>query len=432
MHSFRNERPYAPLALLAALASASWLASCSPSSGQTGLGGGSGSSSGSSSGSTGSTSGGGDTSFGGGLFSNGGESSGGGGLNADSGCETEIHQGERQPLDMYFLVDQSGSMADGSPSKWQAVSGSLEGFVADPTNTGTSAGIGYFPYTGSTGGGTCTSGQSGCTCIPFVNICFSNTGGSCTVSDYATPDVPIGLLPGVGPNITTSLNNHGPGGGTPTYPALQGAYQYATGWAIAHPGEKTVVVLATDGDPNGCDADDVVGDATTKGTIAGDLVAPALQGNPTASPPVPSIPTFVIGVGSSLTSLNALAAAGGTGTAFIVDTGGNVGQQFAAALDQIRGQAISCDFGVPSDGTVDPTKVNVTYSAPNAAATDVYQVSASTDCAAVGDTSANDEWFYDQGDTQLTLCPNTCQKLAQGGGTVQVVLGCPTKVEMIH
>ncbi len=439
MHSFRNERPHAALALLAAFTSASWLASCSPSTGQAGLGGGSGSqgssagagSSGSSGGDgSGSSEGSGNSSFGGALFSSGGDN-GGGDLGADAGCATEVHQGERQPLDMYFLVDQSGSMNDGSPSKWAAVSGSLDGFVADPANAGTSAGIGYFPYTTS-GNGQCTSGQSGCTCIPFINICFSATGGSCTASDYATPDVGIGLLPGVGPAISTSLGNHGPGGGTPTYPALQGAYQYATGWAQSHLGEKTVVVLATDGDPNGCDADDVVGTGTTPGTIAGDLVAPALAGNPTANPPVPSIPTFVIGVGSSLTSLNALAQAGGTQTAFIVDTGGNVGQQFAAALDQIRGQAISCDFGVPNDGTVDPTKVNVTYSPPNAGSSDVFQVPTSGDCAAAGDSTANDEWFFDTGNTQLTLCPNTCQKLAQGGGTVQVVLGCPTKIEKIQ
>jgi Mg-chelatase subunit ChlD len=141
------------------------------------------------------------------------------------------------------------------------------------------------------------------------------------VSDYSMPDVPIQQLPPVAPMIQMSLQAHGPGGGTPTYPALQGAYQYATSWAKMNPGRRTVLVLATDGEPTGC------GNTNNVQQIATDLVAPALAG-------MPSISTFVIGVGSSLGSLNQLAQAGGTNMAFIVDTGGDEGQRDLHAAER--------------------------------------------------------------------------------------------------
>jgi hypothetical protein len=148
-------------------------------------------------------------------------------------------------------------------------------------------------------------------------------------------------------------------------------------------------------------------------------VAPALAGTP-------SISTFVIGVGNSLQSLNTLAMAGGTNQAFIVDTGGDVAKQFAMALDAIRGQAASCTFSVANDGTVDPSKVNVTYTPPNGAAGDVFGVADQTMCPAMGN-----DWYYGPDKSQIILCPNTCNDLAMKGGSVQLVLGCPTKVQII-
>jgi hypothetical protein len=352
------------------------------------------------------------------VIPTGGSTSAGGG---GGSCNAEVHQGERQPLDMYFLVDQSGSMAQGNPSKWAAVSSSLTSFLGDPANAGTGAGVGYFPLVAGAMQSTCTmatNGMNGCLCI--LGFCIDTSailqaGGSCTASDYATPDVPIQQLPAVGPMIQMSLQAHGPSGGTPTYPALQGAYQYVTGWAKANPGRRTVLVLATDGDPTGCDMNNTVP------TIASDLVAPALAG-------MPSISTFVIGVGSSLTSLDNLAQAGGTNKAFIVDTGGDVAKQFAMALDAIRGQAASCVFSIPNDGSVDPNNVNATYTAPNApASTDVLGVPDQTKCVPM-----QQNWYFTPDKKQIVLCPDTCQTLTQNGGSVQVLLGCPTKKQVIQ
>src|SRR5262249_37939780 len=122
---------------------------------------------------------------------------------------------------------------------------------------------------------------------------------SCDAADYSVAEVPIQPLPGVAQAITTAMGNHMPSTGTPTSAALQGAINYAQTWAAAHPSHLTVVAFATDGIPSGCDTD------------LGHIDAIAASGLSA----MPSIKTFVIGVGSSLQALDGIAAAGGTTTA---------------------------------------------------------------------------------------------------------------------
>ena len=82
-------------------------------------------------------------------------SAGGVGNALDAGCTAAV--------DMYFVVDQSGSMADGTPSKWSAISGALVAFVRDPANDGIGAGLEYFPTDSGPDGGTqCTKNSPTC------------------------------------------------------------------------------------------------------------------------------------------------------------------------------------------------------------------------------------------------------------------------------
>jgi Mg-chelatase subunit ChlD len=328
-------------------------------------------------------------------------------------CHAEAHEGQRVPVDLYFLVDSSGSMAERvqGGSKWEVVSKALVAFLNDPRNGGAGAGIGYFPNAAQ---GACTAGQAGCLCIPFVNICFSNIGGSCTVADYALPAVPLALPPSV-TAVINDINAHQLAGGTPTRPAVEGALQYLNQWAGQHPDRKTALVLATDGDPTGCDPN------TPQGIAA--LAAGALSG-PHA------IKTFVIGVGSSLVSLDLVAQAGGTGKAFLVDTGGDVAKSFAEALDQIRGVVATCDFSIPAQGgagmTINPSKVNVRYTATGASASTLVTQTFMSDpnnCTSAGG------WYYDNpsAPTLIKLCDESCQSLS--GGSIQVEFGCDTIVQ---
>src|SRR4051812_349005 len=72
-------------------------------------------------------------------------------------CNAQVREGTRVPVDMYFLVDSSGSMNEPvtGGSKWEVVSSALRAFLKDPRNDGTGVGIGYFPSAAQT---SCTPG----------------------------------------------------------------------------------------------------------------------------------------------------------------------------------------------------------------------------------------------------------------------------------
>jgi hypothetical protein len=334
------------------------------------------------------------------------------GPDPDAACTGEVREGERLPLDMYFLLDQSGSMTENvqGGAKWKVVTDALVTFLNDPANADIGAGIGYFPLQA----GFCMSGDPGCSCIPIINFCFNTKGGSCMAPDYAAPSIPLSLPPNHAP-VVADIAKHSPNGGTPTRPALEGAMQYVTSWASMNANRKTVVVLATDGDPEGCTQN-------TPQDVA-NVAAGALA---SAHP----VQTFVIGVGSSLTSLNLVAQAGGTGMAFLVDTGGNVGASFAAALSQIRGQAAPCDFMIPqltSQGPVDPNLVNV-FVTPKGATQPVAVPK--TQGGAAANCTASGGWYYEDPSAPkaIKLCDATCQSLQ--GGKVELEFGCKTIVSV--
>jgi hypothetical protein len=314
------------------------------------------------------------------------------GQKADASCGGTVTKAQQSPLDIYIMLDQSGSM-QGNP--WNEVTSAIESFVSQPLS-GVSVGLQYFGLPAAGGGG---------------------YGGndSCVVSDYATPSVEIAALPGVASAIQTSIKAHSPSSMTPTGVALQGAVNHCQSWATAHPGHVVVALLATDGEPNEC----------TGGTIAGveSVAAAGLSGTP-------KVLTFVIGVndsGTSLSNLNGIAAAGGTTSAFMVTTGtGAATTAFLAALNKIRGSALGCQYAIPpaEGGIPDYGKVNVVYTPSSGTKETVPNVTNAAACPSSGDA-----WYYDnnQSPTEILLCSSTCTKVqADSSGEVSVVVGCAT------
>jgi hypothetical protein len=313
---------------------------------------------------------------------------------------------------MHFLVDSSLSMDDQIPSgqsRWDAVSGALIEFLNGAGNADTAFGLGYFPVIPQA---TCQLGDPDCLCI--LTFCFplSPVLASCNVDDYATPTVPLALRPAPTP-LVSDLQAHRLNGGTPTRPALEGAVKYVSSWAAMHRDRKSVIVLATDGEPSGCTQNSP---ADVAAVAAGALASPL------------AIQTFVIGVGRSLQSLNLIAQAGGTRQAYLVEDA-NAAVAFSEALEQIRGVAAPCDFLIPatgSQGKIDARKVNVVYTPKGAAAPSL--VAQTSDGR--GDTCGPDGgWYYDNpsAPTTIKLCPTTCASLS--GGSVQVEYGCETIVQ---
>lgn len=364
---------------------------------------------------------------GGGIFRGAGGSDASSGIGG--GCASETVDGTGVPLDMYIMLDQSGSMSDSvqGGTKWSAVTDAINNYMALPASAGIGVGIQYFPL--DSGGMMCNPnpacftdsdcGPQGCGpcfgAIPsvFPGICMGALDNdSCDIADYEAPDVAIAELPGVAASITASMAAHSPAGGTPTAPALQGAINRAGLHAASNPNHVVIAVLATDGDPTSCTPTDIPG---IQALAAGGFNA------------TPSIITFVIGVGDLEADLDAIAQAGGSNAAFIVDTTQDVEQQFIEALEQIKGTALGCAYAipVPSMGTPDFDKVNVEWTPPGGEPELFPYVAGPSQCPANGHG-----WYYnDVSDpTQILLCPYSCSEVEEGseGGKIRIVLGCET------
>ena len=308
----------------------------------------------------------------------------GGTLSPDAACASSSVDGALQPLAMYVLLDRSGSMNQNGATKWNDASDAFGQFVGDPGAAGIKVALSFFPM----------------------------SNASCDGTGYSTPVVPMGVLPGNAGAVVSAISQHAPGGGgkgTPMEGALNGLRTFCSSYAPANPGDKTVAVLITDGQPNGCD----------ESTSHLAKIASAMVGGS------PSVPLFAIGmVGADFNFMDQLAQAGGTTKSFDVSQGG--AGAFLAALKAIAGKALPCEFAMPtSDGNkVDPTKVNVTYTDQNAVDHQLGQVANAGACVP-------NAWYYDDAaaPTKILLCPDTCQAVrAQASGKIHIVLGCATSV----
>ncbi len=335
-------------------------------------------------------------------------SSGGGGVIIDTdagqagnqGCGTTSQQAEPLPLDLFILLDQSGSMTE-EGDRWNPVTTALKTFVTTPGLDGIGVGLNYFPQ------------QATVREDPII----------CESATYVTPEVPIAELPGNAVAITSSIDAHfftaaeaddPPHWGTPTKPAVEGVLQTLGGYSAMHPERKLVLLLATDGKPSSfCSGNNVPG------------IAQVLAAAAAATPP---IVTYVIGIGA-IDNLNELAVAGGTGhDAFIVDaTGANTEAEFAQALDSIRRLALPCEYPMPAapTGEIDPGKVNVEHLADGATDGTVFpKVTGAGDCR-----PEENNWYYDDesAPTSVIMCPAACE-LLETGGQIDIVFGCATEV----
>ena len=414
-------------------------------------------------------------------------------LSADAfvGCATDTQVAKQLPLDLYFMLDTSGSMDDlagAQQSKWSDVVTAMTAFVKDPASAGIGVGLQYFPLTKAGVPASCTSSAQcgaagpcllhacdftqfttvvpcdttadcqGAACNPIGSCQYDHNtvcptmpplprgdcgmdpngfalgacqpfatstcvlGDSCSVADYATPAVAIAPLPGVLNAVTASLASHKPNGNTPTAAALQGAINEARTFGAANPGHTVVAVLATDGIPDECMPNDIPG--------ISQLAAAGLSGNP-------SVKTFTIGVftpkdvAQGTSALNQIAASGGTGHAFIINsTAQNVEQQFAAALNAIRGASLPCQYElpVPDAGLPDYAKVNIEFTSGAGTPVTVPYVETAAKCNAT-----TGGWYYDvdpaKGGTPsaILVCSDTCTTFkGDVMGSIAIVLGCQT------
>jgi hypothetical protein len=310
------------------------------------------------------------------------------------GCADGSAGGNLAPVYLVFLVDQSGSMGDNCTddnysTRWEPMVSALNTFFADEDSANLYASLTLFP----------TDEEPG-------TECGSEGDLKCDAGSYDSPVVEPTELP----NATVfaeMLDRYPNEYGTPTYPALTGTVTYAK--TLKDEGKKVAIVMVTDGQPAFCDGNSV---DSTAGAAADGLVA--------------GIPTYVLGVGDSITDLNQIAEEGGTTEATIINgaTPEETQQALLDKINEIRGQQISCEMTIPEppEGqTLDPLKINVEYSAGG----ETKRLLMNEDCA---DGSG---WHYDDlsNPTKITLCSDTCDEVkAQPDAALNVVFGCEVAI----
>ncbi|MFO0761149.1 MAG: vWA domain-containing protein [Byssovorax sp.] len=323
------------------------------------------------------------------------ESGGGSGVGGSDACATSSAEASLIPVNMFIMFDRSGSMKDNN--KWGNATSALTAFFEDPGTAGLRVALRFFPE------GDC-----------------SNT--ACDVNACSQPAVPLAELTGDPAPMdaqekalvsTVEGKNTASGGGTPLSAALGGAEKWALAYQAAHPVEKTVVVLVTDGAPNGCDEN-----INHIAKLASDAFVAS------------GVLTYAVGlVGSNQSDMDKIAQAGQTTQGFFIGNG-NAQADLLAALQSIQGSQVACEFAMPdktADGEmIDPALVNVEYlPGGGGAKVEFGQVADAGAC-----TAQKGGWYYDdpQKPTSITLCPTTCSAIqSDPDAKVQILFGCATK-----
>ena len=206
---------------------------------------------------------------------------------------------------------------------------------------------------------------------------------------------------------------------TQTGAALRGAITYTSAERGRLADQKGVgILLVTDGIPAGCDP----ASPFQNSKVDDDLAIRAAREAKEAG-----LKVFVLNLGGQEDVLYKIAEA--AGTAAIVVDGANQ-NEVISKLNQIRGEALSCEFALPKPsggGKVDTNKINLGW---------IKSPGASSDLLLKSDDCANQRgWQYDdpQAPTSIRLCGAICDEvLANPTGQIDVVLGCETRDQPVN
>lgn len=316
-------------------------------------------------------------------------------------CATGGASASVEPASMLLVVDISSSM--NNDDKWEQASDALVAFLESPETSGLSIGLRFYPDDFSQEGG--------------PELCNRD---DCSIEACSRPLVESGPLTAASGDADAqeqrlvdairSTNAWGEDGrGTPTYAALGGGLEWGRQYQADHPGERAIVILVTDGEPNGCNSDN--------SAIAG-LAGDAFRQD--------GIETYAIGLeGSQERQMDEIAEAGGTGEGIFIGSA-NAQQDLLEALTTIRGETLDCEFDIPDPdmGELDPNKVNVVLTAGDSDE-QFSKVDGAQQC---GDDNA---WYY-QGSDRIVLCPAACDAtLANPNASISLVFGCTTGQDVI-
>jgi hypothetical protein len=332
-------------------------------------------------------------------------------LAPDAACGVGTAEASLEAVNMFIMFDRSGSMVDPNTidpttmlNRWQTATQALESFVRDPAADGYGVALRFFPDDRPAAG--CTDPGCDATACSEPLVDFGRLTAAAAPADAQEQ----ALLDAI--DAATPVQHMQ--GGTPISAALQGAATWATTFQAQHADERTVILFITDGEPRGCDERFwfLVGYASD---------ALAKSGVRTYSIGL----TDTSGAGVNKDDMDSLAMAGGTDHAFFISDGPTAASDLLQALNSIRGNALGCDFPMPtatSEGKpIDPGLVNVTYTAADGSDTEFTKVLDPADC----ETSSS--WYYDdeKAPTRVELCPAACALVSSDSkARFQILVGC--------
>ncbi len=306
---------------------------------------------------------------------------------------------ERYDIDALLVLDRSESMSQplslSTLTRWDAIQQGLNQFLANAPLQLKNMGIVFFGRTGDPQDFT-----------------------ECDASFYAQPAVPFTPL-GTSTILTAVANKSTElKGVAPWAAALQGGLTYAQGWQAQFTAHKTVVIFVAGSSPAICGADK---------SSANALVSDALHATGIFSGG-PPLYTFVLGTGVlDRTALDALAVAGGTDHASIVD-GSDAPALFAQALTRsfnaVTSTSMSCSMNLPippSGSGLDPSKIQILFTPYVGSPQEIQMLQSSAQC-----DGPYGGWYLDSATnpTQLNFCPCSCAN--QSAGSLQLRFGCRT------
>lgn len=338
-------------------------------------------------------------------------------IDPDAACAKGTANATLAGVNMLVMFDRSGSMTDAAvpngPTRWALTSAALDAFFASPSAAGLNLALRFFPHDTPASGCNNQACDVNACAMPLVGLgALMPEAAPADAHEKALIDATNGSPPAARGGGARGMANAS--GGTPIYAALGGALQWASAQHKKAPAENTVVVLVTDGQPNGCDED--------VGHIAA-LASAALTADGTR--------TYAIGLtGSREADMNQIAMAGGTTKGIFVADGANTTQDLLDALSAIRGAILSCDFPMPTPAAgveVEPAFINVNLTPSSGAKSTLVQVSSEGAC------TGTEGWYYDNptAPTRITLCKSTCDAVtADPMASLEILLGCPTSVSV--
>jgi hypothetical protein len=276
-------------------------------------------------------------------------------------------------------------------TRWEAVSGAMEQFVQDERalEADVRVGLQFFSLTG--------------TLDEVVE---------CDPAGYADAPIKIeSLTETAGPIIDAMAAMTGDGW-VPTYPALQGALDYAVQHAATAPERATAVVLVTGALPSQCEDQSIEGLA--------ELAQTAHQEH--------NVLTFVIAMSARASGLDPVAVTGGTRAARVIDADPTV-QEVLDSLLSVATTRLSCRYKQPelpegSDSSLADETRALLYYPPGAhtaeEAEEIPRLAGAEQCA----RSEHGGWFFDDpgSPSYIELCPCTCLRVTSG--SLEQVFGC--------